>query len=112
MATVEREHFGLSSKKVRKFDLGAADPSMLVKCKSHTWTSGARVSSGKFHAWNEAMLLFLLAPKGFRKILFAQREFNEKKGKNLAHYYIDTYSHLIPTEYQLTWKLWNLMPQS
>ncbi|HMG75789.1 MAG TPA: hypothetical protein VK582_19970 [Pyrinomonadaceae bacterium] len=38
---------GLSTKKTHCFDLGAADPSIIVECKSHRWTAGANVPSAK-----------------------------------------------------------------
>ena len=34
---------GLSSKKLRSFDLGSGDPRVLVECKCHTWTAGGNV---------------------------------------------------------------------
>ena len=61
---------GLSHKKKHCFDLGSANPKIIVECKSHKWTTGANVPSAKMTIWNEAMYSFHLAPKNFRKILF------------------------------------------
>jgi hypothetical protein len=61
---------GLKEKKQHCFDLGASDPQILVECKSHRWTEGAKVPSAKLSVWNEAMFYFQLAPRGFRKVLF------------------------------------------
>ena len=92
---------GLSSQKDRKFDLGSDDPPVLVECKSHTWTSGGNVPSAKMTVWNEAMYLFLLAPKCFQKILFVLRDFNEERNVSLAEYYVRNYSHLIPDDVEI-----------
>ncbi len=54
---------GLSNKKEKRFDLGAANPAILVECKSHTWTRGGNVPSAKIAVWNETMYYFHLAPK-------------------------------------------------
>src|SRR3989442_5845337 len=56
---------GLSLKKKHCFDLGAANPKIIVECKSHKWTAGANVPSAKMTVWNEAMYYFHLAPKRF-----------------------------------------------
>lgn len=92
---------GLSSKKVHDFDLGAAQPPVLVECKSHKWTSGGKVPSGKIHIWNEAMYYFHLAPRGYRKILFVLRDYDDKKRETLAQYYIRTQRHLIPDDVEI-----------
>ena len=92
---------GLSSKKPRKFDLGSGDPPLLVECKSHTWTGGNNVPSAKLTVWNEAMFYFLLAPEGFRKVLFVLRDFSERRNETLAEYYIRTYTHLIPDDVEV-----------
>ena len=92
---------GVSSKKPRKFDLGSCDPPLLVECKSHTWTGGGNVPSAKMTVWNEAMLYFLLAPKGFRKVLFVLRDYSERRNETLAEYYVRTYFHLIPEDVEV-----------
>ena len=92
---------GVSSKKPRRFDLGSADPPLLVECKSHTWTGTGNVPSAKLTVWNEAMFYFLLAPAGFRKVLFVQRDFSERRNETLAEYYVRTYAHLIPDNVQV-----------
>jgi hypothetical protein len=86
--------FGLSKKKVRCFDLGTAKEKILVECKSHRWTAGARVPSAKMTVWNEAMYYFFLAPPQYRKILFVLHD--KRQGESLLAYYKRTYSHLIP----------------
>ena len=92
---------GLSKKKERQFDLGSDNPSVLVECKSHTWTMGGNVPSAKMTVWNEAMYYFLLAPSRFRKILFVLRDFNEKRSESLAEYYIRNYRHLITADVEI-----------
>src|SRR2546427_3476792 len=87
---------GHKKKKVRCFDLGTATPQMIVECKSHRWTEGAKVPSAKMTVWNEAMYYFHLAPKGYRKILFVLHDKRKNSGETLLSYYNRTYSHLIP----------------
>jgi hypothetical protein len=87
---------GLSDKKKHCFDLGAANPKIIVECKSHKWTAGANVPSAKMTVWNEAMYYFHLAPKAFRKILFVLHDRRSEDGESLLSYYKRTYSHMIP----------------
>ena len=87
---------GLSKKKIHCFDLGTAKEKILVECKSHRWTAGARVPSAKMTVWNEAMYYFFLAPPEYRKILFVLHDRRENEGESLLAYYKRTYSHLIP----------------
>ena len=92
---------GFSKKKRRKFDLGSSEPPVLVECKSHKWTVGGNVPSAKITVWNESMYYFLLAPPGFRKVLFVLRDFSEKRGESLAEYYVRNHSHLIPDDVEI-----------
>lgn len=87
---------GLTEKKAHCFDLGAGKPQVLVECKSHRWTEGAKVPSAKMTVWNEAMFYFHLAPEGFRKIFFVLHDRRKGSGESLLSYYQRTYSHLIP----------------
>ncbi len=87
---------GLSEKKKHCFDLGSANPKVIVECKSHRWTAGANVPSAKMTVWNEAMYYFHLAPKNFRKILFVLHDRRSRGGESLLAYYKRTYFHLIP----------------
>lgn len=86
-----------SLKKDRQFDLGSANPPVLVECKSHRWTTGGNLPSAKITVWNEAMYYFHLAPRSYRKVLFVLRDFNVKRGMTLAEYYVKSYLHLIPS---------------
>ncbi len=87
---------GLTTKKIHRFDLGAVKERIIVECKSHRWTAGARVPSAKMTVWNEAMYYFHLAPAGYRKILFVLHDRRDEGGESLFAYYKRTYSHLIP----------------
>jgi hypothetical protein len=84
---------GFKVKKPHKFDLGSEDPPILVECKSYTWTSGGNSPSAKIRGLNEVMLLFSVAPKYFRKILFVLK--NLRRDVSLADHYIKTQGHLI-----------------
>jgi hypothetical protein len=79
-----QENFGLpigvgSKKKNHSFDLGSDSPKIIVECKSHKWTAGANIPSAKLTVWNEAMYYFLIAPEGYRKILFVLHDYSEKR---------------------------------
>src|SRR5689334_2635795 len=87
---------GLGEKKTHVFDLGSSPQKILVECKSHRWTTGARVPSAKMTVWNEAMYYFHLAPPDYKKILFVLHDKRDKVGESLLTYYKRTYSHLIP----------------
>lgn len=89
-------------KKLHAFDLGCKDQRILVECKSHKWTApNDNVPSAKLTVWNEAMYYFLIAPTGFRKIMFVLKDYSEKRGETLAEYYIRTYMHLIPDDVEI-----------
>jgi len=85
-------------KKDHAFDLGCEEKKTLVECKSHKWTSGGNVPSAKLTVWNEAMYYFLVAPEGYRKIMFVLRDFSIKRQETLAEYYLRTYKHLVPSD--------------
>lgn len=88
--------------KEHAFDLGCEQTKILVECKSHTWTKPKdNVPSAKLTVWNEAMYYFLLAPKGYRKILVVLKDYSAKRNETLAEYYLRTYSHMIPGDVEL-----------
>jgi len=87
------EKVGYTIKKSHKFDLGSKKPPILVECKSYMWTSGGNSPSAKIRGLNEVMLLFSLAPKRYRKILFVLKHM--RKDVSLADHYIKTQGHLI-----------------
>lgn len=78
------------------FDLGSANPKIIIECKSHKWTAGGKVPSAKMTTWNEAMLYFHLAPKDFKKVFFTLHDKRATIGETLVAYYKRTYPHLIP----------------
>ncbi|MFC4235431.1 hypothetical protein ACFOY8_09340 [Thalassospira xianhensis] len=82
--------------KKHNFDLGSHEHSIIVECKSHTWTEGDKVPSAKMTTWNQEMYFLHLAPKQYRKILFVLRNVSTKREMSLADYYVKTYIHLIP----------------
>ncbi|GEK72000.1 MULTISPECIES: hypothetical protein [Halomonas] len=88
--------------KLHAFDLGSEEQKILVECKSHKWTApNDNVPSAKLTVWNEAMYYFLVAPPGFRKILFVLRDMSERRQETLAEYYIRNYRHLIPGDVEI-----------
>lgn len=90
---------GLSAKKKKHcFDLGSANPKIIIECKSHRWTAGSKVPSAKMTTWNEAMLYFHLAPKDFKKVFFTLHDKRRTTGETLVSCYKRTYFHLIPDD--------------
>jgi hypothetical protein len=89
---------GLKEKKQHCFDLGASDPKILVECKAHKWTEGAKVPSAKLTVWNEAMFYFHLVSGDYRKIFFVLHDKRKGSGESLLTYYRRTYSHMIPAD--------------
>lgn len=85
-------------RKRHRFDLGSADPPILVECKSHRWTSGGNVPSAKLTVWNEAMYYFAIAPLGFRKIFFVLRDYSDSRKITLADHYLARYRHMVPED--------------
>src|SRR5437588_5785367 len=77
-----------------KFDLGSNNPTFLVECKCHTWTSGRNSPSAKLSVWNEAMFYFAAVQSGFTKILVVKRSLRD--ALSLAEHYVARYGHLIP----------------
>jgi hypothetical protein len=83
-----------SVRRPRRFDLGCAEPAMLVECKSHSWTEGGNAPSAKLSVWNEAMFYFLLAPREYRKALVALA--SDRNGQSLAEHYVKRFGHMVP----------------
>lgn len=92
---------GVNGKKPHKFDLGSKKKKVLVECKSHTWTESVKVPSAKITTWDQAMYMFFVAPKGYRKIFFVLKDWNSKKKETLAEYYLRLKSHLIPADVEI-----------
>ena len=87
---------GIKYKKPHKFDFGNKD--FLIECKSMKWTESGNIPSAKLKNWNEAMFLFLLSPKNYKKIFFVEMDYSQKYCKTLLEYYIDLNYHLIPND--------------
>jgi hypothetical protein len=85
--------------KIHRFDLGSANPPVIVECKSHRWTSGRNIPSAKLTVWNEAMFYFHLAPARFRKIFFVLKDLRDTE--SLAEYYIRRHRHMIPRDVEI-----------
>lgn len=89
--------------KDKRFDLGAAEPPIIVECKSHRWTKGKKQNSpsAKMAVWNEAMFYFTLVRANTRKVLFVLRHINPKSGELLADYYLRRFGHLVPEDVEI-----------
>ncbi|WP_271612413.1 ATP-binding protein [Bradyrhizobium sp. CCBAU 21362] len=86
---------GYKVKKSKMFDLGSAEPPILVECKSYTWTEIGNSPSAKIRGMNEAMLLFSVAPPEYQKILLILKHKHQRSGVTLASHYIKNQGHLI-----------------
>lgn len=89
---------GHIEKKEHKFDLGCSEQKVIIECKSHTWTEGSNVPSAKITTWDQAMLYFFLAPRGYRKIFVVKHDVNPNSRETLCAYYLRTHPHVIPDE--------------
>lgn len=87
---------GISAKKEHAFDFG--NDNILVECKSHTWTETLKTPSGKLKNWSEAMFIFYLTPKKYKKLFFVEESYNQKYKMTLLEYFIEHYSYLIPSD--------------
>jgi len=86
-------------KRPHKFDLGSNENSIVVECKSHSWTDGGNAPSAKMSVWNEAMYYFHLTPRKFRKMFFFKKSI--RRSESLGKYYLRRYRHLIPKDVEL-----------
>jgi hypothetical protein len=86
---------GYKLRKNKRFDLGSASPRILVECKSYTWTASGNPPSAKIRGMNEAMLLFSVAPRDYRKILFVLKHLHPHSKVSLISHYIKNNGHLI-----------------
>jgi hypothetical protein len=83
------------------FDLVNEEQKIIVECKSHTWTESDKMPSAKLTIWDQAMYIFHVTPKGYRKIFVVQKDYSKKQKETLAQYYIRIKSHLIPTDVEI-----------
>ncbi len=95
---------GHAHKKGHRFDLGSSAPAVLVECKSYSWTETGKSPSAKLRSLNEAMLHFMLAPAGYRKLLVMQKSHRTGGHESLGTYYVRTQGHLIPPDVEI-WEL-------
>jgi hypothetical protein len=84
--------------KPHKFDGGDPVRKVLVECKTGTWRKDGKVPHGKMTNWNEAMYLFTLAPRAYRKIFIVCRNLNPNTGQSLLEKYLETWDHLVPSD--------------
>lgn len=87
---------GINAKKDHAFDLG--NDTILVECKSQTWTESGNVPSAKIKNWSDAMFSFYLAPKSYKKFFIVEMSFNQNKCQSLLEYFMEHYYYLIPED--------------
>ena len=92
----KKVEIGINSKKEHAFDFG--NNSILVECKSQTWTETGNAPSAKMKNWSDAMFSFYLAPKKYKKLFFVEMSYNQKYCMTLLEYFIEHYFYLIPSD--------------
>ena len=92
----KKVQIGINKKKEHAFDFG--NNSILVECKSHTWTKSNNAPSAKIKNWSDAMFSFYIAPSIFKKLFFVDKSINTKNNKTLLEYFIEHYFYLIPKD--------------
>lgn len=92
----KKVEIGINAKKKHAFDFG--NDSVLVECKSHTWTETENTPSAKLKNWSDAMFSFYLAPNKYKKLFFVEMSFSQKYCKTLLEYFIEHYFYLIPSD--------------
>lgn len=83
--------------KEHRFDLVAEDQSIIIECKSYTWTKSWNVPSAKLAALDEAILYMRCIVPSYRarKVIVMDRAFNVKTGETLAEYFVRRKGHLL-----------------
>lgn len=76
-----------------KFDLVSPDESIVIECKSYTWTRSGNWPSAKIAHANEA-LFYLSRVKAGRKLLVLQEDINSR-GSSLVETYVRRYQGLM-----------------
>ena len=69
----------LGQGKMHKFDLVSADHSIIIECKSYTWTSGGNYPSGKISTLKEALLYFRTIQAQKKILVMHHKEFLKKE---------------------------------
>ena len=70
MENQKKVKIGIKAKKEQAFDLG--NDSIIVECKSQTWTESGNAPSAKIKNWSDAMFSFYLAPEKYKKLFFVE----------------------------------------
>ena len=68
MENQKKVKIGIKAKNDHAFDLG--NDSIIVECKSKTWTESGNAPSVKIKNWSDAMFSFYLAPEKYKKLFF------------------------------------------
>lgn len=81
--------------KPHKFDAVSDDGSIVVECKSYTWTESGNIPSAKMATLNEAVLYLSNIQKDIKKIIVLKKDCCSKRKMSLAEYYFKTHNHLL-----------------
>lgn len=81
--------------KDHKFDIVAADDSIVIECKRYTWTETWNVPSAKMGTTNEAVFYLSFLPDAYEKYVVMLKAVNKKRNETLAEYYYKTNRHLL-----------------
>lgn len=81
--------------RIHKFDLATEDRSIVVECKSYTWTKSGNVPSAKLMGLDEAVFYFGFLPSETKKFLCMAKAVCPGKNETLAEYYVRVHGHLL-----------------
>ena len=81
--------------KKHEFDIVSSAEKIAIECKRYTWTKSWNVPSAKMGVTNEAAFYLTCLPDKYQKCIVMLRSYNSKRDMTLAHYYYETYKHLL-----------------
>lgn len=81
--------------KAHRFDCVSNDRTIVVECKSYSWTETGNVPSAKLMGLNEAVFYMSYLPPTVRKIIAIRKASYPGKKETLAQYYCRINGHLL-----------------
>lgn len=81
--------------KLHKFDIAEKLETIVIECKSYTYTVSGNIPSAKLTSLNEAVFYFSLLPAQTEKILVMAYAAHPKRRETLAEYYYRINRHLL-----------------
>ncbi len=95
MFELERPIFIGNPAKLHKFDIAEKFETIVIECKSYTYTISGNIPSAKLTNLNQAVFYFSLLPAQTEKILVMAYAVHPKRRETLAEYYYRINRHLL-----------------